>query len=65
MKLKRWDSAEYMTPRLALGLLWHSFLSGRPRSVYVTVRAIVRAVGLKLGLAKPYEWVEFEGWEPK
>ncbi len=60
MKLKRWDSAENMTPRLAAGLLWYSIISGRPRSVYITIRAIVRAAMLKLGLAKPYEWEEFE-----
>lgn len=65
MKLKRWDAAEYMTPRLAVGMLWHSIISGRPRGVYVTARAIVRALGLKTGLAKPYEWEEVEGWEVK
>ncbi len=64
MKVKRWDAAEWVTLGQALPMLWcavtYPHADRRLRMVRITIRAIIRAAMLKVGLAKPYEWEEFD-----
>jgi hypothetical protein len=65
MKVKRWDMAEYITLRSVPATLWYAARSrtSAPGFFWRTCKSVVRAGMLKIGLAKPYEWEEFEGWE--